>query len=286
QLAAVAGGFALQMVVGAAVGVVGAVAMLWWMRRVPLPSGALSRLRVLAMALAIYGLATVAHGSGFLAVFVAGILIGDQRAPYKREIERFHSSLASLAEIVAFVLLGLTVRLRDLPGNGALLIGLALAALLAFVVRPLAVGPLLLPVKLTAGERTLVVWSGLKGAVPILLGAFILSANASRAYFLYQVIFVVVAFSVVVQGGLLPVMAHRLGVTLRTVEPGPWSLGVRLRHEPHGVRRYRVARGSAADGALLADLALGEDAWVSMVIRRGGLVAPGADTALEAGDEV
>ena len=283
-VAGVVGAFALQMVVGAAVGVAGAWAMLLLMRRVPLPSGALYPLRVLAMALAVYGLATVAHGSGFLAVFVAGILVGDQRAPYKREIERFNASLASLAEIVAFVLLGLTVTLRDLPRANALWTGLGVAALLAF--RPVAVGLLLWPVRLPRGERVLVLWSGLKGAVPILLGAFIVSAHAPRAQFLYQVVFVVVAFSVLVQGGLLPVVAHRCGVPLRTVEPEPWSLGVRLRHEPHGVRRYRVAPGSAADGAQLADLALGEDAWVSLVIRRGGLVTPAADTSLEPGDEV
>ncbi|HEY7430410.1 MAG TPA: cation:proton antiporter, partial [Streptosporangiaceae bacterium] len=113
----VAGVFALQMLVGAAVGVAGGLALLWFMRRVPLPTAGLYALRVLASALVIYGAATVAHGSGFLAVFAAGIVIGDERAPYKREIERFHSALASMAEIVAFLLLGLTINLGRL-GDG------------------------------------------------------------------------------------------------------------------------------------------------------------------------
>ena len=108
------GEFVLQMGVGAAVGVVGGRALLWFMRAVPLPSEALYPLRTAACALLLYGAATVAHGSGFLAVFVAGILLGDERAPYKREIERFHSALASLGEIVAFVVLGLTVDLGRL----------------------------------------------------------------------------------------------------------------------------------------------------------------------------
>ncbi|MGH3593140.1 MAG: cation:proton antiporter, partial [Pseudonocardiaceae bacterium] len=103
------GEFALEMVVGAAVGIAAGYALSVAMRRVPLPSGALYPLRTLLGAGAIYGLANLAHGSGFLAVFVAGILVGDLRAPYKAEIERFHSSLASLAEIVAFAMLGLTV---------------------------------------------------------------------------------------------------------------------------------------------------------------------------------
>src|SRR5262249_2557095 len=91
--------FALQMAGGTAGGVLGGIALLAFMRRVPLPSEGLSSPRVLVGVLCIFGLAVVAKGSGFLAVFVAGILIGDEPAPYKREIERFHDSLASLAEI-------------------------------------------------------------------------------------------------------------------------------------------------------------------------------------------
>ena len=90
--------FVVQMAVGVAVGAAGGRALLAFMRRVPLPSEGLYTLRVLAGALVIYGLAAVAHGSGFLAVFIAGILIGDERAPYKGEIAHFHSALASLAE--------------------------------------------------------------------------------------------------------------------------------------------------------------------------------------------
>ena len=109
--------FALQMAVGVAVGMAGGLALLEFMRRVPLPSEGLYSPRVLASVLVIFGAATVAHGSGFLAVLVTGILIGDEPAPYKREIARFHSSLASLAEIVAFVMLGLTMRLSQLASE-------------------------------------------------------------------------------------------------------------------------------------------------------------------------
>jgi potassium/hydrogen antiporter len=167
----IAAEFLLQLAVGAAVGVMGGALLVELMRRLPLPSEGLYPLRVLAGVLVIYGAATVAHGSGFLAVFIAGILVGDARAPYKGEIERFHAALASLAEIVAFLILGLTVGLHTLPDSGALGIGLILAGLLTLVVRPLLVGLLLLPVRLAWGERLFVLWAGLKGAVPILLGA-------------------------------------------------------------------------------------------------------------------
>jgi cell volume regulation protein A len=222
-VAAGLGEFALEMVVGAAVGLAGGYLLSVAMRRLPLPSGALYPLRTLLGAGVIYGLATVAHGSGFLAVFIAGILLGDIRAPYKAEIERFHSSLASLAEIVAFAVLGLTVSLARFADSNAWLTGLALAVLLALVVRPVLVGLLLLPVDMSGGERLFVMWSGLKGAVPILLGTYILSAAVPDAERLYQVVVVVVAFSVIVQGGLVPAVAHRAGVPMRVVEPEPWA---------------------------------------------------------------
>jgi len=278
--------FALQMVVGLAVGAAGGYLLSLLMRRMPLPNGALYPLQTLLGAGAIYGLATALHGSGFLAVFVAGILVGDLRAPYKGEIVRFHSSLASLGEILAFALLGLTVPLADLSDVHDWLIGLGLAVLLALVVRPLLVGALLLVVDLNRGERLFVMWAGLKGAVPILLGTYILTDAGPDADRLYGVVVVVVAFSVVVQGGLVPTVAHRLGVPMRIVEPEPWSLGMRFRDEPTGLRRYQVGAGTPADGCTLADLDLGEDAWISMISRDGALVPVRGDTVVLAGDEV
>ena len=278
--------FVLQMAVGTAVGAVGGIALLAFMRRVPLPSEGLYSPRVLAGVLCIFGLAVVAQGSGFLAVFVAGILIGDEPAPYKREIQRFHSSLASLAEIVAFVLLGLTMRLSSLGDNGAWSSGLALAALLAFVIRPVLVGLVSLPVRLSPRERLFFLWTGLKGAVPILLGMEIAESGTPGAATVYGIIFVVVGFSVTVQGGFVPALAHRLRIPLRTVEPEPWSLGVRFSQEPEGLHRYHVAAGSPAEGSAIGDLPCGEDVWVSLVIRDGNLVTAGADTTLREGDDV
>jgi cell volume regulation protein A len=278
--------FAVQMSVGVAVGVAGGLALLAFMRRVPLPSEGLYSPRVLAGALAIFGAATVAQGSGFLAVLVAGIIIGDEPAPYKREIERFHSSLASLAEIVAFVMLGLTMRLSQLASASAWAAGLALAALLAFVIRPVLGGLVTLPVRLTVPERVFFLWTGLKGAVPILLGMAIVNSGTPGATRAYQVIFVIVGFSVTIQGGLVPTLAHRLRIPLRTVEPEPWSLGVRFSEEPEGLHRYHVARGAAADGAPVSELPCGENAWLSLVVRDGSLLTVTGDTTLRGGDDV
>jgi cell volume regulation protein A len=215
------GEFALQMVVGAAVGIAGGLLLAQVMRRLPLPSGALYPLQTLLATGVIFGTATLLHGSGFLAVFLAGILVGDRRAPYKAEIQRFHASLASLAEIVAFAVLGLTISVAALVHDGSLLAGVALGALVAVAVRPVLAGLLLLPIALSWGERLFVMWSGLKGAVPILLGTYILTAGVSDAHRLYDLVIVVVAFSVIVQGGLVPTVARWTGVPMRVVDSEP-----------------------------------------------------------------
>ncbi|MGZ4372258.1 MAG: cation:proton antiporter domain-containing protein [Gaiellaceae bacterium] len=210
------GEFVLQLSVGIVVGVVGAYLVVFTLRRVVLPDPALYPLRTLAFAGAIYGLATVAHGSGFLAVYVAGILVGDADIPARRAIERFNTSLASLAEIVVFVALGLTIDLTELGANHRWLDGLLLAVVLAVVARPLAVGPLLVPAKLSHNERIFVMWSGLKGAVPILLASFAVLGGVEDANRIYGIVFVVVAFSVVLQGASIPFVAARLGIPMES----------------------------------------------------------------------
>ena len=155
-----------------------------------------------------------------------------------------------------------------------------------FVVRPLLVGVLVLPMRLTPGERTFILWAGLKGAVPILLGTFAITAGATDASRIYNTIFVVVALSVILQGGLVPAVAQRVGVPMRTIEPEPWQIGVRLRHEPEGMRQYVVGAGSAADGTAIRDLGMGEDVWISIVTRAGRLLPIDGNTVLQDGDEV
>lgn len=277
--------FVLEMVIGAAVGLIGGRGLAFLMRRVPLPTGALHPIRTLLVAGVVFGLGTVLHGSGFLAVFIAGIVVGDLRAPYKAEIVRFHSSLASMAEMTAFGLLGMTVSFSALADPRVWAVGLAIGAIAAVVVRPVLVGLLLLGVDLSRGERLFVMWAGLKGAVPILLGTYLLSASVTDPTRLYQIVVVVVVFSVVVQGGSVPSAARRLGVPMHLREPEPWSLGVRLREEPSSVVRRVVAPGSAADGAALEGLDFG-GAWVSLVVREGAILPPRGDTQLLAGDEV
>ncbi len=257
--------FTVQMIVGAAVGVVGGRALVWFVRRVSLPSEGLYPLRTLASALLLYGAATVMHGSGFLAVFVAGIILGDERAPYKAEIERFHGALASLGEITAFAALGLTVDLSVLGRHDVWLPGLLYGVLLAVLIRPVLVGLCLLPARLPAKDTAFVLFAGLKGAVPILLGGSLITAGISDAHRLYGIVIVAVVFSVAVQGGLTATVARALRLPVHQVEPEPWALAIRLSAEPHNVHHLTVTDGSPAAGTTVAELTeLPHDAWIAL----------------------
>ena len=153
-------------------------------------------------------------------MFLAGILVGDAGLPGERAVKGFVGSLAGLAEVVAFVVLGLSVDLASIGHAHRLWIGLGIAALLIVAIRPVLVGLLLWPVRLARGERAFVLFAGLKGAVPILLGTYVLAEGAHRATDVYDVIFVVVLVSVVVQGGLVPAAARILHVPMRAAGAG------------------------------------------------------------------
>jgi cell volume regulation protein A len=284
SLLAVGREFGVEMVVGAAIGIAGGRAIVVMLRRLRLPSEAMYPVLALMLGGVLYGAASLAHGSGFLAVFLAGLLLGDARVPYKGEIERFQASLASFAELAVFVGLGLTIELAAL-GTRAWLEGAALALVLALVVRPLVVFATLHRADLTRAERTFISWSGLKGAVPILLAAFAVLAGADGAQRLYGLVFVVVLFSVVGQGTLVPYVARRLGIPMRVRDRTPWDISIGLEGEP-GAQEYEVGARSAADGAEIQDLPLGDDAWVTLVVRDGAALEPDASLSLRAGDRL
>ena len=287
SVATVAGTFALQMAVGGAIGLAGGLVVRWFIRTVSLPSEGLYPLSILAAAGLVFGVATAAHGSGFLAVFSAGIALGDLRAPFKREVERFQSALASLGEIVAFVVLGLTVDLAVLAHRSIWLPGLLLAAALTFVIRPVLAGACLLPFRLARNEQVFVLWAGLKGAVPILLASLVLTAGIPDPDRLYGIVVVVVTFSVLVQGSTVPLAARLLNIPVHLRQPEPWAVGVRLRDEPHGVFRRRIATGSPAEGRAVGDVGGGaQQVWVSMIVRDGRLLTLTDRTRLRAGDDV
>ena len=219
---ALAGGlgeFALQLSVGAAVGVAGGLLLRLLILRLPLSDEGLRPLRTLAVVLVLYGGATALGGSGFLAVFLAGIVVGDLETPDRRQGRHFFGVLASLAEIVAFVVLGLSIDLGSVFSDNRVWVGLRARRAAHRPGAPGAGRPVLAPIRLTRGERAFVLFAGLKGAVPILLGTYVLAEHVHGGQRIYDVVFVVVLVSVVVQGGLVPTVARLARVPMRDPDP-------------------------------------------------------------------
>jgi cell volume regulation protein A len=162
----------------------------------------------------LYGAAGALDGSGYLAVFLAGMVVGERRNRHEREVVRFAENVAGIAEMVAFVVLGLSVDVAAVLRHHVWL-GLGVAALTIVVVRPVFVGAVLAPIKMSRGERGFVLFSGLKGAVPMLLGTYVVADGARHASRIYDVIFVVVVVSVALQGALVPVAARLCRVPMR-----------------------------------------------------------------------
>jgi cell volume regulation protein A len=277
--------FALEMSIGVALGLLGALVLVRLLRGLRLASEGLYPVLALVLAGALYGVTSLAHGSGFLAVFIAGLFLGDARTPYKAEIERFSASLASFAELGVFVALGLTIDISGLSAR-VWLEGVVLALVLALIARPLVVLLTLGLARLKWEERAFITWSGLKGAVPILLAAFALLNGVGGAERVYGVVFVVVLVSVVGQGTLVPFVARALDIPMRERPSLPWELSVRLREEPQRAHEFEVGAGSRAAGRTIRTLPLGEHTWITLVVRNGAATRPSGSLELRPGDRV
>ena len=277
--------FVLQFGVGALAGVgVGRVAA-WAVNRVNLDHPGLYPLLAMAFGLLAFGLAAVLGGSGFLAVYLAGIVLGNSTIVFRRGIFFFHDAAAWLGQIVLFVMLGLLSfpsRLLAVAGDG-LLIALALI----FVARPLAVVASAIPFGFRPRELTFLSWVGLKGAVPITLATFPLMAGVPGSEVLFNAVFFVVLISAITQGWSLPIVARWLKLG-RPADPAP-PLSVEinaLRHVDGEIVDYTVAPSARVAGHLLRDLALPDGAVVTLVVRGEEVIMPRGATALRPGDHV
>jgi cell volume regulation protein A len=208
----------LQAVLGAVFGVIGGRLVVVALNRVALPQG-LHAPFVTTAALVIFGLAQIAHGSGFLAVYLAGIIVGNHPTRAHNSVVTFLDAATWLAQIVMFVLLGLLVSPQRLIAS----IGPAVlvALVLMLVARPVAVFLCLAPFRFNWREKTFIAWTGLRGAVAIFLASIPMLVGLSKAYLYFDVAFVVVIISLLAQGWTLGVAARRLHVALPRTDRGP-----------------------------------------------------------------
>jgi len=259
-----------------------AVALL---QRVRLSAAGLYPMMTLGAALLSFGVAAMAGGSGFLAVYVTGIVIGNRRIVFLRGIRLFHDGTAWLGQIAMFVVLGLLSFPSQIHESWD--VGLLLAVILVFVARPLAVFACLLPFRYDWREILFASWAGLKGAVPIVLGIYPLFFGIDDANALFHLVFFVVLVSVAVQGWSLGVVARALGVTVDAPITPPVTVEVTsLQQVDADIVSYLVTPDARAANQRLDKLGLTPDMVVAMIVREGELVVPRGETTILPGDHV
>ena len=233
----------------------------------------------------IYGLASLAKSNGFLAVYVAGMVMGNSAFVQKKSLLRFHDGLAWLMQIVMFLILGLQVFPSHLvPVISA---GLAVAAFLMLVARPASVFLGLSLSRLTLREKGLVSWVGLRGAVPIVLATFPLLAGIAKADMIFNLVFFIVLTSALLQGSSIPLVARWL--KLEAPPPAVSPPFAALEGEPvayGALHTVTVAADSAAVGKQLVDLKLPRGVLVVYIQRDNDYVVPGGSTMVGAGDRL
>jgi potassium/hydrogen antiporter len=277
--------FVLQMGVGALAGLAvgwGAVRLI---NRINLEAAGLYPVLTGVCGMLSFGMAAALGGSGFLAVYIAGIVIGNSRVVFHRGTLLFHDGLAWVGQIVMFVVLGLLSfpsHLLEVAGPALLI-----AAVLILVARPLGVVPLLLPFGFNVREMLFLSWVGLKGAVPIILATYPLLFGLPGGGLLFNVVFFVVLVSAVTQGWSLPTVAR----LLRLQKPGepepPVTLEITsLRDVDADIVEYTLTGDSRAAGRRLNQLSLPEGVVVAMIAREQSLIPPRGSTQLLAGDHV
>jgi potassium/hydrogen antiporter len=277
--------FILQMGIGAVVGLGVGWAAVRLVNRIGLVVSGLYPVLVAGCGLLAFGLAANLGGSGFLAIFVAGVIVGNSRIVFQRDTFLFHDGLAWLSQITMFVVLGLLIDPKELLD--VWVEGLAISAVLIFLARPLAVAPVLKIFGFDSREITLISWVGLRGSVPIILAIFPLLFGLPEAPLIFNVVFFVVLISATVQGSTLPLFARRLGLT----EPPPPAPAATLqitsiRDVNADIVEYTMRGDSRAVGRRLSQLALPEGTVVAMITRRNTVIPPRGSTVVHADDHL
>ncbi|MGW3634698.1 potassium/proton antiporter [Streptomyces sp. NPDC005122] len=278
------GEIALELAIGAAMGLAVGWLGSWGLRHVALPASGLYPIAVMAIAVTAYAAGALAHGSGFLAVYLASMTLGNAKLPHWPATRGFAEGLGWIAQIGMFVLLGLLVTPHEMGDDiwPALVIGLALTV----VARPLSVFAALVPFRIPWQERTLMSWAGLRGAVPIILATIPMVSGIEESRRIFNIVFVLVVVYTLIQGPTLPWLARTLRLGEST---GPADLGI----ESAPLERLRghllsvaIPKGSRMHGVEVAELRLPAGAAVTLVVREGTSFVPLPTTVLRRGDEL
>ena len=273
-----------ELAAGTAIGYVVGMGGRWTLRRAALPSAGLYPIAAVGLTVLAYAAGAVAHASGFLAVYVAGVVLGNARLPHRQAILGFADGLAWLAQIGLFVLLGLLAS----PGRlgDALVPAIVTGLALVLLARPLSVMLSAVPFRVGMRDQAFLSWAGLRGAVPIVLATVPLSAGVEGASRLFDVVFVLVVIFTLVQGGTLAPVARLLRVTAPAEATEIHVDSAPLEHMRADLLQLEVPDGSRLAGVHVDELRLPVGASVTLVLRDGVGFVPGPDTRLKIGDSL
>ena len=277
--------FIRQMVLGGAIGYGVGKLMVLLVNRLHLEYEGLYPVLTLSLVLFTYSGSTWLGGNGFLAVYLAGLMMGNSEFAHKRSLTRFHDGVAWLMQISMFLVLGLQVFPVQLVPIAST--GLLLALFLMFIARPVAVFATLAFTHLNMREKTMVAWVGLRGSVPIILATFPLLAEVPQALTTFHLVFFIVLTSVLLQGTSIPIVARWLAVdeplTPRKESSPIWDAPTSLKS---GLLEVQIPEHSWAIGQRLLDLGLPKGAFILLIARKGKCFVPDGTTVLHTNDSL
>ncbi|EMI54309.1 potassium/proton antiporter [Rhodopirellula sallentina] len=277
--------FLNQIVVGTLVGLWVGWAGSWMLQHIRLKAAGLYPVMATGLGMFAFGFAAAFGGSGFLAVYLAGIVIGNRRPVFHRGILLFHDALAWMCQILMFTALGIL----SFPSRliAVAMPALMIALVLIFIARPLAVFICAAPFRFSRQELTFLSWVGLKGAVPITLATFPMLAGLPGAAVMFDTVFFVVLVSALVQGWTLPSVAKYLKLDIVSRRPPPVTLEISsLRNVEGDIVEYYVDKGCRAEGSLIRNLALPEGVVIALIVRDEQTILPQGRTRIQHGDHI
>jgi cell volume regulation protein A len=274
-----------ELVIGGAVGIAVGFAAVRALIGVRLASAGLYPVASLATAALAFGGADVLHGSGFLAVYITGLVIGSSPSPARRTITSFHEGLAWVAQLGMFLVLGLLVFPSDF--GGVWVEGIVLALLLVFVARPVATFVGTVGLGFSVPEKIALGWAGLRGAVPVVLATFPVIAGVDGAREFFDIVFFAVLASTLLQGTTFEWLSARLGVTTNEAAiPTPFTDPTTARRLGAEIAEFPVGAEDAVAGRLVRELGLPREALLNVIIRGNQAIPPRGSTRIEAGDRL
>jgi cell volume regulation protein A len=284
-LPAAAGLIVYELLAGAVLGLAVGAGGAWLLRRLALPSSGLYPLAVISLALLAYGASATLHSSGFAAIYVAALVLGNSDLPHRTATRSFAEGVAWLAQIGLFVMLGLLLTPSEVSWS-VVGVALAVSVILLLLARPLSVAAATVVQRVPSHELAFLSWAGLRGAVPIVLATIPLAEGVTDSERLFNIVFVVVVVSTLVTGPTLPAAAKRLRVTRRS-EPRQLDLEVApLDRMAADMLQVTISPVSRLHGVEVGELRLPPGASVSLVVRDGQAIVPERRTVLRHGDDL